>query len=312
MVMELPRFFALESVDVSKYLFLDALINDDYRLGFSSAACKDVGYPTVGQDIITTRDGSIHLKSNWKNNYWHQDDDSCIRASNSSSSANLFQPIRVADNIVAPRCLGNNKFCRSVKDGDNYHLKADVPTINHEARLEVEETVLSRSTYNVQFRETDSRIYDATDTKLATGEVVNQTNLEDIIDLKLSYEDTRTWGWNFSASLMLGGGFSMQAGIPLIINDGFEVSGSITLGLQYASTTSTTRLAETVYTVNVRPHTSVKESHLATKGKCDVPFSYTQCDTLSRGETETYKNDDGVFTGTKAYNVRHETKEKAL
>ncbi|KAI3971755.1 hypothetical protein MKW92_002942 [Papaver armeniacum] len=294
--MELPRFFALESVDVSKYLFLDVLINDDYRLGFSSAACKDVGYPTVGQDIVTTRDGSIHLKSG------HQDVDSCTRAS--SSSNNKF-----CNNIIALRCLCNNKFCRSVKDGDNYYLKADVPTINRETRLEVEETVLSRSIYNVQFRGTDGRIYDAADIKVASGEVVNQTKLEDTVELKLSYEDTRTCSWNFSASLMLGGGYSMEAGIPLIIDKGYEVSGSITLGLQYASTTSTKRLAETVYRVNVRPHTSVK---VTTKGKCDVPFSYTQCDTLSSGETETYKNDDGVFTGTNAYNLRYETEEKAL
>ncbi|RZC75815.1 hypothetical protein C5167_000142 [Papaver somniferum] len=309
MVMELPRFFALESVDVSKYLCPDVLINDDYRLEFSSAACKDVGYPTVGQDIVTTGDRSIHLKSNWTNNHWHQDDDSCIRASNSSSSANLFQPIRVANNTIALPCFGNNKFCRSVKDVDNYYLKADVPTINRGTRLQVEEAVLSRSIYNVQFRETDGRIYDATDIKVASGEVVNQNKLEDTIELKLSYEDTRTRSWNFSASLMLGGGYYMEAGIPLIIDNGYEVSGSITLGLQYASTTSTKRLAETVYRVNVCPHTRVK---VTTKGKCDVTFSYTQCDTLYSGKTETYKNYDGVFTGSNAYNLRYETEEKAL
>ncbi|RZC75817.1 hypothetical protein C5167_002331 [Papaver somniferum] len=308
-LMVLPKHVAFKRNDGQ---CLEVHTCDDYRVGFSSVSIKDVGYPTVGQQIVTTRDGSIHLKSNLTDNYWHQDDDSCIRASKSSSSANLFQPIRVADHIIALRCLANNKFCRSVKDGDKYYLKADVPTINREARFEVEEAVLSRSIYNVQFRETDGRIYDEMDVKVASGEVVNQTNLEDTIALKLSYEDTRTWGWNFSASLTLGGGFSIEAGIPEIINEGIEVSGSITVGLQYASTTTTTRLAETVYSVNVLPHTSVKVSLLATKGKCDVPFSYTQCDTLYSGETETYKNYDGVFTGSNAYNLRYETEEKAL
>ncbi|MCL7025823.1 hypothetical protein MKW94_030720 [Papaver nudicaule] len=287
----LPKHVAFKR---AQYLSLHPDEGDD--LVFASDDARD---PAVGQEVVTTRDGSILLKSDCSNKYWHQDDDSRIRVHKDDSTKSLFQPIKVGDDIIALRSLSNGKFCRSYKDGEKYYLKADMPTMCNTTEIRVEELK-------------DGRIYDETMITMASGEVVNRTNTADTIDLKLSYADTRTSSWNFSSSLMLGVKYTMEAGIPFICDGKIELSGKITLGAQYTTTTTTTRLAETVYRVNVPAQTSVKVSLKAATGKCDVPYSYTQRDTLFNGETETYRKDDGVFTGTNCYHLSYETEEKAL
>ncbi|MCL7034235.1 hypothetical protein MKW94_007286 [Papaver nudicaule] len=283
------------------------VLNNDGDLVFMSDDGADA---TVGQEVVTTRDGSIRLKPNCLDKYWHRDVDNQVRVN--CDSDDLFQPIQVADNMIALRSLSNNMYCRSYKDGDKYYLIADMPTICRDSRLEVVELVLSRSIYNVVFHEEDGRIYDETMTTMASGEVVNQTDVDDNIELKLSYTDTQTMAWNFSGSLTLGVKYTMKAGVPLICGSKIKVSASITLGVQYTTTTTTTRLAETVYRVHVPAHTRVKVSLKATQGKCDVPYSYTQCDTFFNGQTETYRKDDGVFTGTNCYHLSYYTEEEAL
>ncbi|RZC88690.1 hypothetical protein C5167_029538 [Papaver somniferum] len=304
-LMVLPKHVAFKGQD-GKYL--NVLIDDSHScsLVFSS---DDAGDETVAQEVVTTRDGSICLKSDYTTDYWYQNRDDKIIA---NGRRNNFQPVKLADNIIALRCLSSNRYCRSVKDGDNYYLKADRSTISSDTRLEVEELVLRRSIYNVQFRKSDSRIYGETEITVASGEVVNRTNADDTVELKLSYADTRAHSWNFSGSLTFGAKYTIKTGVPLICESKIEISASITLGIQYTTTNSTTILAETVYKVNVPANTSVKVSLKATKGYCDVPFSYTQCDTLYNGQTETYRKHDGVFTGNNAYYLRYETAEKAL
>ncbi|MCL7040873.1 hypothetical protein MKW94_018604 [Papaver nudicaule] len=146
----LPKHVAFKRYD-GRYL---SVLIEEGDLVFMSD--DHAGDPTVRQEIITTRDGSIRLKSDCLNKYWHQ----------------AFQPLKLADNIIALRSLKNSKYCRSYKDGDRYYLKADVSTISWDACLV-----------------NNGRIYDQTEILLASGEVVNRTNVEDTVELKLSYED---------------------------------------------------------------------------------------------------------------------------
>ncbi|KAK9940928.1 hypothetical protein M0R45_017561 [Rubus argutus] len=48
---------------------------------------------------------------------------------------------------------------------------------------------------------------------------------------------------------------------------------------------------------------------MATKGFCDVPFSYYQRDVLYDGRIEIYRKDDGLYTGINSYNFRYEVAE---
>ena len=56
----------------------------------------------------------------------------------------------------------------------------------------------------------------------------------------------------------------------------------------------------------------VRVSLLATKGHCDVPYSYTQRDTLMNGDQVTNYYDDGIYTAVNCYNFKYETKQEPL
>lgn len=58
--------------------------------------------------------------------------------------------------------------------------------------------------------------------------------------------------------------------------------------------------------------TTVRVMLLTIVGTCDVPFSYSQCDTLTNGEQTTYYIDDGLYIGINSFNFKYETKGEKL
>ncbi|GFY94440.1 hypothetical protein Acr_09g0008860 [Actinidia rufa] len=132
------------------------------------------------------------------------------------------------------------------------------------------------------------------------------------IDMKLSYTDTKSRTWNSNLSLKVGVETSVQTGIPHLAEGKVTISGEFSGAYQWGETQSSTTVMETVYKVTVPPMTMVRVSLLATKGSCDVPFSYTQRDTLINGRQTTHLMDDGVYTGMNCYNFKYETKQEKL
>jgi len=57
-----------------------------------------------------------------------------------------------------------------------------------------------------------------------------------------------------------------------------------------------------VYTVQVPPMTTVVGTAVASKGSCEVYFSYVQIDHLKNGETVKTTLYDGIFIGVNSYN----------
>ena len=225
----------------------------------------------------------------------------------------MFWPIKVEDNIIALRNLGNNNFCkRLTTEGKTSCLNAAVRTITIEARLQVYETVLSRRIYNVNFRLMDARIYNQNVLTMANGDATNNTQEPNTVDIKLSYTETKTSTWNASVSVKLGVKTTFQTGVPFIAKGQIEVSAEINSAYQWGETITSTSVVETVYKVTVPPMSRVKVSLLATRGSCDVPFSYTQQDTLTNGKQITYNMDDGVYTGVNSYNFKYETQQEPL
>lgn len=96
--------------------------------------------------------------------------------------------MKVDNNIVALRNLGNNSFCKSLTaDNKTNCLNAAVPTITTEARLEMQELVLSRNIYNLTFHLLDARIYGQHIITMANGDATDDSNEANTIDIKLSY-----------------------------------------------------------------------------------------------------------------------------
>ncbi|PSS21691.1 Natterin-3 like [Actinidia chinensis var. chinensis] len=307
----LPKHIAFKG-DNGNYL--SARWIEGYRyLQFGSS---DIGDPTVGNEVFTTHDGSVRIKSDHFGKFWRRSPNWIWADSDDTTSNNsdtLFWPIKVDNNIVALRNLGNNNFCkRLTTEGKTSCLNAAVSSISREARLEVCELVISRNIYNVNFRLMDARIYNQNVLTMATGNAINRSQEPNTIDMKLSYTDTRSSTWNTNVSLKLGVKTSFQTGIPLIAEGKVEISAEFSGAYQWGETQSSTTVMETVYKVTVPPMTMVKVSLLATKGSCDVPFSYSQRDTLINGQQTTHHMDDGVYTGMNCFNFKYETKQEKL
>ncbi|CAA3023403.1 uncharacterized protein LOC111384706 [Olea europaea var. sylvestris] len=316
----LPKHVAFKG-DNGKYLTAAFQERHQY-LQFSS---DDIGAPGVGNEVFITSNGSVVIKSDYYGKFWRRSPnwiwaDTDLNITDPSSIDNtkvsndlLFWPIKLGDKEVALRNLGNNYFCkRLTTEGKESCLNAGVSTISKEARLEVSEIVVSRDIYNVDYRLLDSRIYNQTAITMATGNAINDSQEPNTVDLKLSYVETKTTTWNAGVSLKLGAKITFETGIPQIIDGKVELSGEFTGTYTWGKAETTTQTLETTYKVAVPARTRVRVSMLATKGSCNVPFSYTQRDTLTNGQQVPYYMDDGVYTGFNSYNFKYETKEETL
>ncbi|KAK4254442.1 hypothetical protein QN277_009826 [Acacia crassicarpa] len=285
-------------------------------LRYLQFASDDIGDPTVGNEIFTTYDGSIRVKSDYFDKFWI-DCHTWVRAESDDTTDNnrdtLFWPIKVDNNVVALRSLGSNNFCkRLTTEGKTSCLSAGVSTIAIFARLKVEELVISRQIYNVNFRLLDARIYNQRVLTMATGVAINRTQEANNAEVKLSYTETKSSTWNASLSLKLGVKTTFKTGIPFIAKGRIEVSAEFSGAYQWGETKTSSTVVETVYKVTVPAMTMVTVSLLATVGSCDVPFSYTQHDTLTNGQPVTYNMDDGIYTGINSFNFKYETKQENL
>ncbi|PQQ00698.1 uncharacterized protein Pyn_40092 [Prunus yedoensis var. nudiflora] len=309
----LPKHVAFKG-DNGKYLSA-SMFNGHPFLQFSS---NDIGQSSVGNEVFSNGDGSVRIKSNLSGRFWRRSPNWIWADSNldgnESNKDMLFWPIKLDnDNKVALRNLGNDNFCVSLTtDGFDSCLNAGDPSIIKEARMELEELVVSRSIYNINFRLLDSRIYSQRVVTVATGDAVNQTQEQNTIDLNLSYKDTRSTTWNSSVSMNTGLKTNVETGVPLIEKGEIKISAEFGTQIQWGKTDTSESVAETVYKVAVPPMSVVKVSLMATRGSCDVPFSYTQRDTLTNGEQVTHTMDDGVYSGVNSYNFKYETKQESL
>ncbi|KAI9077515.1 hypothetical protein K1719_040537 [Acacia pycnantha] len=276
---------------------------------------NDVGDPTVGNEIFTTSDGSIRVKSNHIGKFWSRYKDWIVADSDETTNNNsdtLFWPIKVDNNVVALRNLGNNNFCESLTSHGIKYLYAGVSTISKEARIEVEELVISRRIYNVNFRCLHARIYNQTVIPLTTEVAINKTQEPNNAEVKFSYKDTKNSTWNASVSLKMRVKTSFETSIPFLEKGKFEMLDKFSGACQWGETETSSTEVETVHKVTVPPMTKVTMSLLANMGSYDIPFSYTQHDTLTNGQQVTSDMDDGIYTGISYFNIECETKQEKL
>lgn len=235
----------------------------------------------------------------------------------------MFKPIKVAgpkfedgkvvaSTTIAIRSAANNLFLRyDNARGDNVY--ADALSIIDEAVLAVDEPVMSRSIYDVKFRLADSRIYDETIVTLATIQVANSSNVLQVEDLKLKYVKKSSSTFDRSVSVSAGVKTSFKTGVPFIAAEGqIDISPEAERSVGWSDTTEETQEAESSQVVEVPPMTIVTVSVVATNGKCDVPFSYTQHDMLFDGTEVITEMDDGIYRGVNSWNFRRETTSKPL
>lgn len=306
----LPQYVAFKG-DNGNYLC--AYLDNHNYLKF---ARSDSGDSTAAHEVFPTSDGSIRLKSTHFGQFWRRSPN-WIWADSSDTSTNnkdtLFWPVKLDDKTIALRNLGNNQFCkRLTADGNESCLNAATSTISQEARLEVTELVLSRDIYNVHFHPARARIYNEHVAVMGSGEASNTTNKENSMDVKVAHVETESSSWNASVSVKLGVKTTLVTKVPFIAEGKVEISAEVSSGYQWGEVHTKTNTIETVYKALVPPMTRTTVSAIGSTATCDVPYSYTQTDTLMDGTQRTYDKEDGLYTGVNSFNVTYELKNEKI
>ncbi|KAG8090119.1 hypothetical protein GUJ93_ZPchr0011g27858 [Zizania palustris] len=306
---QLPKYIAIKG-DNGKYL--KAYFNKHNYLQF---AVDDVGDSLVLNTTTTNDDGTIRIKNNYYDKFWRRSPNWIWPDSSDTSNNNidtLFKVIKI-DDYFAIQNMGNNYFCkRLTADGKDSCLNAGTATITTEAKLILEEPIISRQVYNVDYDLSNSRIYGTTVLTMSTATGVNRGTVSDTAKLTLSYKETSSTMWDSTASWKLGVTSTIKAGIPVIAETSVEINDEFSGEYKWSSSLEKTVEQKIEYEVTVPPMTKVTVSLIASKGSCDVPFSYKQEDIMYDGRVVTYDMDDGIYTGTNCYDFQFEKKEENI
>lgn len=310
----LPKYVAFKG-DNDKYLCLRWIEGHPYM----QFATEDIGDSTATFEIFVTHDGNFRIKPISSENFWRRSPNWIWADSNHGADTinpppdTLFRPFKVDNHTIGLINLGNNNFCkRLTTEGKTNCLNASVPSVTREARLTVEEPVMTREIYDVRYILDYSRIYDERIIVASRSSATNRTQQTATLDVKLSYTETRTTTWKVMGSLKLGAKATFDVGLPLIFNGKIELSGEIQFGGEWGETTTETSVLEVVHKVVVPPMTRATVNLIATNGKCDVPFTFFQKDTLYNGKTVITEVQGGIFTGSNYYNFDFQTNEEKL
>ncbi|BFG33226.1 hypothetical protein CerSpe_195000 [Prunus speciosa] len=292
--------------------------------------------------VFTAGDGSVRIMSTFTKKFWRRNSSRDDKISNNwiwadsddttnRDSNTLFWPVKVETNrgdvndvnvVVALRNLGNNNFCKRLTVGRNNDvvcLTADPPntiTPGPDALLAVEELVTSRTISDLNFRLADARIYNRQIGKvMAIKEYENPAEIPASPTISLVYKDKRTSTWNTSADDVSFTAFiqtTLTSDTPYVVQDEgvrIRVLGNFNGDYKWGKRLESETTIERRFPVVVKPKSRVKVILRATTASCDIPFSYSQRDTLISQTPAiiTCLKEGGLYSGESLYNFYHTT-----
>ncbi|KAG6423412.1 hypothetical protein SASPL_113807 [Salvia splendens] len=288
--------------------------NDDFLKGiwaenaqFLQFASSDPNELISNHRVQLMPDGHVRIYSDYFTRWWRFHND-WIWASTMDPSIDdrnlLFWPIKVDNNTIALRSVGNNRICQLHSWGNiNRCLNAAVTTITNEARIRVHELVLNRSIYNVRYRMEDARIYGETPYVAGTTTAANFSNEQGEVAVQITYQDSSSYTFSRSLSLTAGVTTTISAGVPLIAGATIEIGYQVNTTFEWGESRSRTTSVTATGTIPVPARSVASVRYVATMGTCDVPYSYTQQERSSTtGQITELDYDDGLFTGVSCYN----------
>ncbi|XP_066357682.1 uncharacterized protein [Miscanthus floridulus] len=293
------------------YLSARSIEGNNY-LEFSSDGFGD---STVRHSIHHNGDGTIRIKSDHFGKFWRRGPKWIWADSDDTTSNNpdtLFRAVKVG-NIYALQNLGNNKYCKRLTDeGKVSCLCAAVPTMNEWTHLKVEEPVLSRRIYNIEYQVQNAKIYGDKVLSMNSTEVVNHGSKANTANVTLHYSVSKTKTWESSISVKLVVTTTIEAGVPEIVNASVLIQSEYSSSYTWGDSMTNTVEHSMIYEVIVPPKTKVTLRPLVTEATCEVPFSYHQEDVLTDGQKVVYKLDDGIYRGVNSYNFRYDITEESF
>ncbi|XP_012480721.1 uncharacterized protein LOC105795568 [Gossypium raimondii] len=307
----LPRYVAFKGNN-NRFLRLTE-VGGQPSLEFSS---EDVGGHSVTMKVFYRKDGDIRIKPVcsdrfWRcsqNRIWVDSDETIVNDKDTH-----FRAFKVDSKTIALLNVGNDKFCkRYITRVTTDILAATDLSITKEAYLRVLEPVLSRTIYNLRYDTENARVYNEKVLVVAQNSATNRTTQANTLDVKLSYSETNTSTWLARFTLDLETKATFQVGVPFIGETGVEISSKYETGIEWGKTKTMTTDMEVTHQVRVPPMTKVTVYLKMTNGTCDVPFVFTQKDSLYNGFFVTTDVLGNTFTGTNYYNIQYDSKEEPL
>ncbi|KAL6654194.1 hypothetical protein ACP70R_007659 [Stipagrostis hirtigluma subsp. patula] len=289
--------------------------------GYLQFSGRDVADKAVVNAVQTNDDGTFRVRSSLVGKFWRRSPnwiwaDSTADAADGDDNT-LFRAVKLSDaGVFALQNLGNDYFCkRLTTEGKRSCLNAATPTITPDAKLQLEEPVVSREIYNVAFDLSRPRIYGRSVVTMATASVLNDSTTSDnMTKVTLAYTDTEKRSWGSSVTLKLDvAATTLCAGAPVIVAEGsVKLSSEFSGSYNWGSAVEKETAEEVAHQVTVPPKTRVTVTLTATRASCDVPFSYTQRDTLIDGQEDTYDMDDGLYTIVNYYDFKYVASEEDI
>ncbi|KAK8490808.1 hypothetical protein V6N13_128840 [Hibiscus sabdariffa] len=305
----LPRHVAFWGPN-NKYL----CVKDDSMSYFIK---DDIGEETVACEILPTNDGRIRIKSCRTGKFFR-----CVNSGwmwirvDDTSTDNVdtfFRAVKYDDQKIALINLGNNKFCKWFTVGAYVHgFAAHVNSVTAEAQIKVEEPVLTREIYDFKYDLHNSRVYSESVLVVAQNSATNFSDNPSALDVKLGYKDTRSSCWNTDISLKLDMKTKMSFDIPVIFEGNVILSSEFRSGVEWGKVFETTTNLETVHNVVVPPMSEVTVNLVATKGLCDVPFTYKQRDVLYDGSSVVSAVQGCNYYGSNYHSMKFEVRVQTV
>ncbi|KAM3262932.1 hypothetical protein ACQJBY_053216 [Aegilops geniculata] len=279
-------------------------------------ASSDVGDPSIVFTSCNYAQGFVRIKSKEYDMFLRQssswivlvkpeDNDNGIHQTDY-----LFKVLKFGDQF-ALQSIDNGNFCfRSIDDCMNAGSKSFMK----KARLDIEEPVITREIYNIEYHKNDNhRFYDTSNMNMVTASAINRTSKENTIKSSLTVTRIESSRWESTAihkaSVKASISYSI---IPKILDSKLEVGYEFTKGSTWGTTEQNEKKQEVEYQVTVPANRKVTLSVIATQAKYDIPFSYTQKDKLANGQLRIQNLDDGLFSGMNSFDLRYETKEEDI
>jgi hypothetical protein len=281
--------------------------------GFLQFSSDDIGDPLVRNIIETNSDGTIRIQFCEYGMFWMRGiSGNAIEIYTDSGDADsVFRALLLpGGGKCALQNLGNNNFCN--RDLSTSIICAAVPTITREAQLELHETVLSRRIYNVEYHLDDVNISGLKPRDYFFKTIENTTDRPQKSKMAVEYDVTTETRWDSSVSMKLGVTTTIEAGVPLVGEASVEISAEFSASYSWGETKSKTKKYSSEEEVEIAPHTELTLRVVATEGRCDIPFTYTQEDILTTGETTVTKLGDGIYRGVNSYGFKTVISEKKI
>lgn len=271
--------------------------------GYHNYVCvskDDITDPRASHTLTNNDDGSIRLQSDFQSKFWRRSPDWIWADSHDTTNNNrdtLFEVV-TGDDFVALRNLGNGSFCqRLTADGKIDCLNASADSMVGRARFHLEEPVISREIYDIEFHLDEAKVRLKNLEAVTTDHLINDLSTPGTRDIGFVLTETRESTWSSSVSLKVAIKSTLDSGIPLLVKGEIEISAEFKGGYSWGETITKTRETTMNYQVIVLPMSKVLVTAIQSQGVCDVPYSYKQKDVLLNGQEVTHHFTDGIYRG---------------